>query len=115
MDKILELEKSLFKLEYMSNKDYLNNILDDNYLECGKSGIFFNKEDVIRDLSVLKEDRKIIIYNYEIQDLGTVYLVHYITLSNDNQIYRTSIWNKDYKLLFHQASILKEDKTLIEY
>ena len=35
---ILELEKSLFKYEYMSNKKYLNDILDDKYEELGKSG-----------------------------------------------------------------------------
>lgn len=115
MDNILELEKSLFKVEYMTNIEYLNNILDDNYLECGKSGKFFNKEDVIRDLSVINEDRKITIYNYEIQDLGTIYLVHYITLSGDNQVYRTSIWNKNNKILFHQASILTEKQQLIEF
>lgn len=115
MDNIIELEKSLFKVECMTDLDYLNNILDDSYLECGKSGNFFNKEDVIKDLSSLTEDRKITIYNYEISDLGSVYLVHYITLSNEEQIYRTSIWTKENKILFHQASHLKEEKTLVEF
>ena len=63
-NKILELEKSLFKYEYMTDIAYLNEIIDDQYIEVGKSGKQFNKEDVIKELSILKEDRKISIYNY---------------------------------------------------
>ena len=33
---ILELEKSLFKYEYMSDKEYLKDIIDDRYEELGK-------------------------------------------------------------------------------
>ena len=118
MNDILELEKSLFKLEYMSDKNYLNNIIDDNYLEIGKSGIFINKEDVINELTCLDKDRDIDIYNYSCLELSNnVYLVHYVTISNKDYIYRTSIWKKDkqYKIIFHQASILKEDIKLIKY
>ena len=42
-NKILELEKRLFKHEYMSNVDYLKNVIDEKYLEVGKSGRKFNK------------------------------------------------------------------------
>lgn len=50
-NKILELEKSLFKYEFMSNIDYLNEIVDDKYIEIGKSGKMINKENVINELS----------------------------------------------------------------
>ena len=33
---ILELEKSLFKYEFMSDIEYLNKIIDDKYVEVGK-------------------------------------------------------------------------------
>lgn len=115
MDKILELEKSLFKIEYMNNYEYLNNLIDDNYLECGKSGKLFTKQDIINELTSLSCDRDITIYNYSNQQIGDIYLVHYITLHNDNKYYRTSIWSKECKLLFHQASLLNEDINLIEY
>ncbi len=64
MEKILELEKSLFKYEYMSNKEYLNNIIADNYKELGKSGILFNKDDVVNYLLSQQRDRDIEIYNF---------------------------------------------------
>lgn len=115
MDKILELEKSLFKYEYMSNKEYLDNIIDDDYLELGKSGVLFNKQDVINHLLNQQVDRDITIYNFSGEEIATgLFLVHYITLNNDLKIYRTSIW-KNNKIIFHQASLLKEDIELIEY
>ena len=49
-NKILELEKSLFKYEYMTDIAYLNEIIDDQYIEVGKSGKQFNKEDVIKEV-----------------------------------------------------------------
>ena len=111
LDKILELENSLFKLEYMSNKEYLDNIIDDNYKELGKSGILFNKEDVVNYLLEQQRDRDIEISNFSGEELTRdLWIVHYITYSDDNKIYRTSIWKKEdnnFKILFHQASIIK--------
>ena len=37
-NKILELEKSLFKYEFMSDTTYLDEIIDDKYIELRKSG-----------------------------------------------------------------------------
>ena len=56
---ILELEKNLFKKEYMSNIEWMNKTISDNFVECGKSGKFFHKKDTIEELSKLNEDRKI--------------------------------------------------------
>lgn len=113
MDKILELEKSLFKYEYMSNNEYLNNIIDDNYKELGKSGILFNKDDVVNYLLSQQRDRNIEIYNFSDEELApNLWIVHYITLSDDKKIYRTSIW-KDNKIIFHQASVLSDNTELI--
>ena len=113
MDKILELEKSLFKYEYMSNNEYLNNIIDDNYKELGKSGILFNKDDVVNYLLSQQRDRNIEIYNFSGEELApNLWIVHYITLSDDKKIYRTSIW-KDNRIIFHQASVLSDNTELI--
>ena len=118
-NKILELEKSLFKYEYMTDIAYLNEIIDDQYIEVGKSGRKFLKNEVIKDLSILKQDRKISIYNFTCYKIDEkIYLIHYITKSNEENIYRTSIWKKEngkIKIIFHQASLYKEKVNLIEY
>lgn len=118
-NKILELEKSLFKLEYMKNLDYLNKIIDDNYEEVGKSGILFNKKDVIRDLLKFEEDRKITIYNFKCRKIDeNLWLVHYLTKSDNKYFYRTLIWNKEndiLKIIYHQASEYNEKIILEEF
>ena len=118
-NKILELEKSLFKYEYMTDIVYLNEIIDDKYIEVGKSGKKFNKQDIINDLSILKEDREITIYNFTCDKIEeNIYLIHYITKSNEDNIYRTSIWKKEngkIKIIFHQASLYKDNINLIKY
>ena len=116
-NRILELEKSLFKQIYMNDIDYLNNIIHDKFMECGKSGKFFYKNDTIQEFLKLDSDRDITIYNYTCEELNNTYLVHYITKSGNDLIYRTSIWIMagDLKLYFHQASKLNVDIELIEY
>lgn len=112
---ILNLEKSLFRLEYMRDKEYLSKILSDNYLECGKSGRLFGKQEVIEELTNLAEDRPIKIYNFSAEEKGDIFIAHYITLSGENKIYRTSLWTKDGVMLFHQASKLTIDLVLKEF
>ena len=79
----------------------------------------FNKKNVINDLSDFKEDRKITIYNFTCDKIEeNIYLIHYITKSNNDNIFRTSIWKKEYdkiKIIFHQASLYNDNVELIEY
>ena len=92
------------------------NVIDEQYKELGKSGKIFNKNDIINELSSLRSDRDITIYNSTCEDLSkNIWLVHYITLSNNIKIYRTSIWRKSeniIRIIFHQASEYKEDINL---
>lgn len=115
---ILDLEKSLLKIEFMTDIAYLDEIFDDKYIEIGKSGKMFNKQDEINALSAAKEDRKIDIYNFTCDEIGeNVYMIHYITKDDKDNIFRTSIWKKkdnQFRLLFHQASLYKEIVNLIK-
>ena len=78
-----------------------------------------SNQTVINDLSILKEDRKITIYNFTCDKIEqNIYLIHYITKNNNDNIYRTSIWKKEYdkiKIIFHQASLYSENVNSIEY
>lgn len=109
--KLLELENAFFKYEFISDSYWLDQIIHANFIECGKSGCIFNKQDTINSLLECKEDRKIEIYNYEFHQIDiNTYLIHYITKSKEDLIYRTSVWinEKGLKLLFHQATKLNE-------
>jgi len=117
-DELLQLEKKLFKYEYISNKEWLNKVLHDNFKECGKSGVFFSKKGTIDFLLSCAEDRKIDIYNFECENIdNNTWIVHYITTMNNDKYFRTSIWVMDnnLKLLFHQASKLNLEIELIKF
>ncbi|MGN0972342.1 MAG: DUF4440 domain-containing protein [Aristaeellaceae bacterium] len=117
-DRILELEKSLLSVVCMSDRAYLEAIMDDDYLEIGQSGRIFTKADEIRALSAEKDDRRIVICNFTCQPLDDkVFLAHYLTKSGEDIIYRTSIWrmeNGRLRIVFHQASLYREPVDLVE-
>lgn len=107
---LLELENRLFKLKYISSKEWLERILHNDFHECGKSGVLFNKEDTVQSLIECTCDRDIEICDFECRNItDTSWLVHYITKSDNKRYYRTSVWVKEenVKLLFHQATELK--------
>lgn len=113
MQKLLELEKSFFRHCCISDRDWLEQTIHNDFVECGKSGILFNKQDTIQSLLECKTDRNIDIYNFnccKIDDKS--WIVHYITIAdNGRKYYRTSVWlkNKKLQLYFHQATSLNED------
>ena len=110
MNILYELETSLFKGEYLSNKEYLENIFHDDFMEYGKSGLVYYKEDTIKSLyNIGDRDIKIEDFTYNKIDNNT-YIVHYISISNDVSTYRTSIWldnGRQLQLYFHQGTIKK--------
>lgn len=112
MQKLLELEKSFFKYECISNRTWLESTIHDDFTECGKSGMLFNKQDTIESLLECKEDRNIEIYNFNCRRLdNNCWLVNYITITDEGQkYYRTSVWagNENLQLYFHQATLLNE-------
>ena len=116
---LLELEKSLFNLQFMSDPEYLDRIIDDGYEEIGKSGKRITKQDVISHLSAYKCDRDIQIYNFKCKYLAQdIWLVHYITPHQNELMYRTSIWQRtdgQLRMVFHQASLLKENIELVGF
>lgn len=118
MQKLLELEKSFFRHACISDRVWLENTIHNDFAECGKSGLLFNKQDTIQSLLQCKTDRNIEIYNFnccKIDDKS--WIVHYITKTGEDQkYYRTSVWvgHKNPQLYFHQATILNEDIALIK-
>lgn len=112
---LLNLEKSFFNLKYISDKEWLNTVLHDSFIECGKSGMLFNKTETIEPLLSCTEDRDILIYNFEYSKVtDKCYLVHYITKHGNKKYYRTSVWVMEnrLKLFYHQATMLNSDAEL---
>lgn len=113
MKKILsDLENNFFRLEKMQDRAWLEATLHDRFLEAGKSGLLFSKKDTIESLMACTEDRKIAMEHFECAEMKPdCWIVHYMTKDQHSRwFYRTSIWVREgnWKLFFHQASLLNE-------
>lgn len=107
---LLNLEKSFFRISCISHRDWLDATLHNDFTECGKSGVLFNKDEVMDGLLACKEDRPIEISDFSCEMIGAdCWMVHYVTESDDEgSYYRTSVWvrEKGLQLRFHQATKL---------
>ncbi len=105
---LLTMEKNFFKFQYTSDKKWLNSVLHDSFLECGQSGMLFDKKTTIDALLSYTSDRKIEIYNFECNPIRhDCWMIHYFTKSDETvTVYRTSVWVRETQcqLLFHQAT-----------
>ncbi|MGN1372051.1 MAG: DUF4440 domain-containing protein [Candidatus Coprovivens sp.] len=104
-----ELEKSLFKKEYLNDREYLDRIFHDDYMEYGKSGLIYYKKEIVDSLFG-SENRNIEIKDLTVKRLSDMYyLIHYISIEGEAfETLRTSIWvdtGDECKLLFHQGTI----------
>lgn len=109
---LFKLEKAFFKRSYFSDPEWLDAILHADFVECGKSGILYGKEKVMEGLLACTTDRDIVIYNFSCEEIvENCWIVHYITESEGERYYRTSIWSRRERLQlrFHQASKMNCD------
>ena len=44
---LLSLEKSFFQLEFISDKEWLDAVICNRFVECGKSGALYNKTETV--------------------------------------------------------------------
>lgn len=117
MKTLLELEQAFFKKQYISDPEWLNATLHEDFTECGKSGILFGKKEVMESLLSCAADRDIVIYNFSCEQIDeNSWMVHYITESEGEHYYRTSIWSRgeQLQLRFHQATKLNCDRECIK-
>ncbi len=109
LEALLDMEKRFFKRKYISDRNWLETTIHNDFCECGKSEILFDKKETVESLLACAEDRDITIYNFEYRLVtDKCYLVHYITQNGSEKYYRTSVWVMDdsLKLFYHQASRL---------
>ena len=112
---ILKLEKSLWVEETRYNKEYLDKILHKEFMEFGKSGKVFSKQDILNDTE--GEINAVFPFeNFQVKTLDSnTFLVTYQvkTKQNDIVVYtnRSSIWvgeNRNIQMIFHQGTIFNK-------
>ena len=110
----LELETSLHKKEVRNSRGRVDELIADDFVEFGKSGGVFNKQDTLDGLEGEQFDLQIDVSEFNAKELtSNVVLVTYTAtmLDSDNtttvSTRRSSVWvDRDgrWQMVFHQGT-----------
>ncbi len=111
MKEIENLEIKILKGEYRKDKNKLNELLSDDFVEFGGQGVEYDKEKIIE---ALLEEQNI---EWDFKNMKSkniaddVLMINYIAIKKENdkiiESLRTSLWkkiNNGYKMTFHQGT-----------
>lgn len=108
------LETELHKKEVRNNAEIVAELLADDFVEFGSSGLVYDKEMTLRDLGKEEVDLEIEVEDFKVKELAEdVFLVTYITSKLDPKdsskfrSLRSSVWrNVDgkWRMIFHQGT-----------
>lgn len=110
------LENKLFLCRYINSRHWLEQVLHENFTECGRSGRLFGRAETIESLLRCTEDRDITITDFSCRQIDRdTWLAHYRTRHDGRPYYRTSVWvwEQGFQMLYHQASPIKEEFDLL--
>ena len=112
--KFYELETALHKKKVRNSREKVSALIADDFLEFGKSGGSYNKQDALAGLEQEAVDLQIIVSDFNAKELANdVVLVTYTAsmLDEDNvttvSTNRSSIWilrDGNWQMLFHQGT-----------
>jgi len=114
--KIYGLELSLLTPEVRSSVDKLNNLLSDDFIEFGSSGLIYDKKEILERLPANFEKVEYIISDFNAEQLSegiifTTYKTDRIINDTDKLTsLRSSVWrniNGNWQMFFHQGTPIK--------
>ncbi len=111
------LETSLYKKEVRNSKEKVSELITDDFIEFGKSGLIYNKQDIVEGLANETIDLQVTATDFKARELSPeVVLVTYAAsmLDTDNvtmvSTNRSSIWilrDGKWQMTFHQGTRVK--------
>jgi len=107
---ILQYEQDFFDAAFCADRHRLEGRLSKDFVEYGKSGAEYTRDETIRALSAMADDKRIEITRFSLTRLGEdVLLARYVSYETDAHSYarRTSLWrleDGEWKLFFHQGT-----------
>ena len=107
---IESLEKKLLVSTTRKSINILDELLADDFKEFGKSGLVYNKQDILSRLPV-EASKEFNAKYFEVKSLGnTAYLINFRTLENGIEVLRSSIWKSidgRLQMVFHQGAEIR--------
>ncbi|MCE9548860.1 DUF4440 domain-containing protein [Candidatus Nomurabacteria bacterium] len=109
-----DLETKLHKKEVRNSPKLVSELLADDFIEFGSSGLVYDKSTTLNSLGKEEVDLEITVDNFRVQKLSEgVVLVNYKTsklnpkIDSNFESLRTSIWkflDGKWQLIFHQGT-----------
>lgn len=107
---IESLEKKLLGSASRKSINTLDELLADDFKEFSKSGLVYNKQDILSRLPN-EEPREFNAKYFEVKSLGGLaYLINFRTLENGIEVLRSSIWKSidgRLQMVFHQGTEIR--------
>lgn len=110
IDEVIALEHALHRMDLRHDREQLDQLLADDFVEIGVSGRVYDKTTIIDELHVEPDDTfidAIGLHGRLVSD--DVVLVHYETTGPSGFARRTSLWVRYYdswRLSFHQGTLV---------
>ena len=111
---IYKLETDLLNPEIRASAEKLNELISDDFIEYGSSGLVYNKEDILKRLpqgnspSYTLSDFEMIVLSEGI--IQTRFKTNRVNLDGtETSSLRTSLWrntNNNWQMFFHQGTIV---------
>jgi len=111
------LEKKLLSVEGRADAEFINEVLADDFEECGASGRIFGKDDVLSRLPY--ENASV---SFDLVDIETKFIAESIAMNcfivkvvakdSSRSSRRVSLWRhvgEDWQMFYHQGTNLKAD------
>jgi hypothetical protein len=109
-----ELETELHRLETRRNVARLNELLDPDFEEFGRSGRNFSREEILQEFSDITEFPKVVAQNFRLHEIGEhaallTYTSAHVGPSGELHRFtnRSSVWVRGidgWKMRFHQGT-----------
>lgn len=108
---IHKLELSLLNQTIRQSKSKLNQLIADEFVEFGKSGKVYKKQNILDSLP-FEKTRRYSVIDFEVKELSqSVILAMYKIIENDAVSLRSSIWKlygDEWRIIFHQGTKIPE-------
>lgn len=118
---LFELEKSLFDNEKISDSNWVDSIVHDDFREITQDGRIILKPEVLSKMAHCHSKLEFAVNNFECVQINQYsWLLYYIVAYANVQEYHTSVWvqrseTAQPQIILHQIAMVKDKVELIPY
>jgi hypothetical protein len=115
-EEVVELELALLHPDVRRDRQWVEELLDEEFREIGASGRLWNRQEALEVLAVEQDDESVAVADMEALRLADdVVLLTYVSDRAGRRARRSAIWRRAdgrWRLLHHQGTLVPDDPPL---